>query len=138
MRKKPSSVKKNSAVAIYSVHDKLEDISKTVHDINNHLIKYTVSFENHIEQDKLMQQELHRLNQILAKNTDSLQEHMRRTEAVEGILQVLQQEQDNIKSEIEPLVRFKTGFKVIGAVAAFLGLLVGAIKGIFELLRYKH
>lgn len=138
MQKKSSRGKKSTPLASYSVHEKLEDISNTVHSINASLIRHAVSFENHIEQDKKMQEELSRLNQILERNTESLNEHMRRTHAVESMLEIMQKEQEKIKTDIEPLVKFKTGFKVLGAVAAFLALLAGAIKGVFELLKYKH
>lgn len=74
---------------ISEIKSAVSDLSEKVHTLDKSIVENKVLIESQSDSNKLMCQELKRMNDILQQNTNSLIEHMHRTglleSAVEGI-----------------------------------------------------
>lgn len=125
------------------VDRKCDDIKDDVGELTRRFETHETAFEQHLEQDKKMYEELHRMNDILQANTDSLKEHMVRTANVEntqsvqnealikidGRLQVIE-EKEMKKEAVKEYLASKTkkwGIR-LGLVSTVLGIIYTVAK----------
>ena len=116
------------------IQEKLDSVENCVSKIDKEVALQKAAFDDHLEQDERMYDELKRMNDILQQNTDSLKEHMYRTELLETIVQKIDMrlsplEKENI--EQQAVAKYRKDFMV--RVAKIIGILVGVVSAIAAL-----
>lgn len=115
------------------IHNKVEEVSDTVHKIDKEVALQKAAFDEHIKQDEKMYEEFKRMNDILQQNTESLKEHMHRTNLLENLVQKMDErlspiELDRIEEEAVEKYRkekLKKWGAILGAIATIIGIIAG-------------
>lgn len=128
---------KDIDVKLSGIQDQINDISDVVHKVDKEIALTQQTLKQHTAHDEILDaqivKQLQAIGVTLQKNTESLIEHMRRTEAVEHLIQ-------KIDSRLEPLevkhireeaVRawrqefFLKTMKIVGAIGTIIAIVIG-------------
>lgn len=117
------------------IYDLLKEVREEQKNLGKEMAEHKAVFQDHIEQDAKMYDELKKINEILAENTQIVKEHERRSLAIElvvlgdgtennkGLVGRLDKLEEPEKAKEYLYKKYMKIFKFIGAAGAAFGVI---------------
>lgn len=114
------------------IQEKVDSLSEVACRIDKAQALQQAAFDAHTKQDEQMYGELHRMNDILQSNTESLKEHMENNALLKEMIHKMDQRLDPIEREfIEKSAVKKWATKKLKTAVTVIGI-VGFLAGCWE------